>query len=84
MCRITFLFVVVLVSSAAVAGPYTEAGIYMDDANIVSWAVDCNVIRGYIDITNHQMISDNNKYQEVLFNEKSRLVDKKWKSFYKW
>jgi hypothetical protein len=33
------------------AGPYIETGISMSDPNIVAWAVDCNVIRGYINIS---------------------------------
>ena len=36
-----------------IASPYNEAGIGMNDINDANefWAVDCNVIRGYVDIT---------------------------------
>jgi hypothetical protein len=34
------------------AGPYVETGISMSDPNIVAWAVGCEVVRGYINISN--------------------------------
>jgi len=50
--KIRLILVVVSCSAICIAGPYNEPGISMNDPNIVSWAVDCNVVRGYIDISN--------------------------------
>ena len=49
------ILVVICGSAISMAGSYSESGIPMDDASIVSWAVDCNVIRGYIDISDPNM-----------------------------
>jgi hypothetical protein len=39
----------------------------------------------YIDVTNHQMISDINiTYKEIFLNEKDRLANQKWNGFFKW
>ena len=46
-------FISVLVYSGVIcmAGPFVESGISMNDESIVSWAVDCNVVRGCVDIS---------------------------------
>ena len=58
MCRIIFLFLVVVAGSVAFAGPYAppagqegSTAVYMDNANIVTWATEAVIERGFIDIS---------------------------------
>jgi len=52
--KIQFGAILLIASFAAVAagGPYVEPGMHMNDPNIVAWVEDCNVVRGFNDITN--------------------------------